>query len=121
MKTSDNILYNLKQLVVFLKKLSVYIVFILFLSNFLFPQFVDSLSENSIELTDNYIESDIEGENSEQENETEEIEDAEADDFFQENICSQSIDNLMCSPEFLSNIIFSYSFSDIPTPPPELS
>ena len=101
-----------------LKRLSVYSVFILFLSNFLFPQFVDSISNDNTLLTEDFIELDVE-EESENEEESEEYEEAESDDLFQHGIYQPLNLNRLNTINYLSYNFPLSSLKDIGTPPPE--
>ena len=103
-----------------LKRLSVYSVFILFLSNFLFPQFIDSISNDNTLLTENFIELDVEQE-SENEEESEEYEEAESDDLFQHGIYQPIKSNRYSSIHSLAYKFPLSSLMDICTPPPEHS
>ena len=102
----------------FLKKLSIYSIFILFLSNFLFPQFINSISNNNSALTENYLELDVEGEN-ESEEESEQYEESESDDLFQNGIHKPIKLNINKAINYLAYIIPISSLKDIGTPPPE--
>ena len=105
----------------FFKKAVVSIIFLLFLSNFLFPQFISTYLVPSATISENIINLDAENENSEHENKNEEIEDAESDDFFDyfnpHLICS----NTNWSLDYFSQTFFPSSLYENPTPPPELS
>ena len=103
-----------------LKRLSVYSVFILFLSNFLFPQFVDSISNDNTLLTEDFIELDVEQE-SENEEESEEYEEAESDDLFQHGIYQPLNLNRLNTINYLAYNFPLSSLMDICTPPPEHS
>ena len=102
----------------FLKKLSIYTIFILFLSNFLFPQFIDSISNDNTALTESFLELDLEEETEE---ESEEYEETESDDMFQHGIYQPLNLNRLNTINYLSYNFPLSSLKDIGTPPPEHS
>tara|TARA_B100000963_G_C22606191_1_gene662608 strand:+ start:594 stop:1040 length:447 start_codon:yes stop_codon:yes gene_type:complete len=105
----------------FFKKAVVSIIFLLFLSNFLFPQLISTYLLPSETISENIINLDAENENSEHENKNEEIDDAESDDFF-DFFNPQLIGfNTNWSLDYSSQSFFLSSLYDNPTPPPEFS
>ena len=105
----------------FFKKAVVSIIFLLFLSNFLFPQFISTYLVPSATISENLFNLDAENENSEHENKNEEIEDAESDDFFDFFNPQLIGSNTIWSLDYFSQTFFPSSLYENPTPPPELS
>ena len=103
------------------KKAAVSIIFLLFLSNFLFPQLISTYLLPLETISENIINLDTENENSEHENKNEEIEDAESDDFFDFFNPQLLGSNTNWSLNYFSQSIFPSSLYENPTPPPELS
>ena len=100
----------------FLKKLSVYSIFILFLSNFLFPHLIGCISNDNTVLTESFLELDIE-EGSEKE--SEEHEETESDDLFENGIYQPLNLNRYSAINYLANNSTLSSLKDICTPPPK--
>ncbi len=102
----------------FLKKLSIYSIFALFLANFLFPQLVESFSSSDDESI-NYISYELEAEESESENESEELEEVEMDDFLHDQISFFSKSKLKVVNDNLISDFYYCFYKDNFTPPPE--
>ena len=104
-----------------LKGIVIQSIFLLFLSNFLFPELIQSISiqnDYSSEWIDLNLEDEEEGEEGEEEDENEEI---ESDDLFH-SITSHSWNTCL-----ITHIIYSpfrlphFYLNEITTPPPEFS
>ena len=113
-------LYNESLFFQLLKKLSIYSIFILFLSSFLFPQIIDSISNDNTALTESFLELDFEQE-SESEEESEKFEETESDDLFQNGIHHLMKLDRQCSIDYMASKLPLSSLEDICTPPPEMS
>jgi len=103
---------------IILKKLILCSIFLLFLSNFLFPELIKSFS-NNIYLTEHIIDIDIEGE-LETEGESEELEELESDELFQDEINQPINFSSNYNINLYTQLIPLTSGKDICTPPPEI-
>ena len=102
------------------KKISIYLIFVLLLSHFLFPQLAATYSSD-YELTTTYLNYDLEYEDCESNNESEELEEVDIDDFVHIPFSSfLSSESKIYNDNLVSDFYYSLYLEKL-SPPPKIS